>query len=117
MAHKISSVSTSAAGYTKARRDLLTYAFVSHNLHKSNDLLMGLVPLFEPIIASTDGCVFDSNNFSDAVNNFYGININPLAVEAFVPRLVKSGLLKREAMDDGTANDAISNIDVGTECP
>ena len=85
-----------------ARRTLLTFAFVSHSLETSQDLLSGLIPLFDPIFTSFGNSAFSSSRFSEEVHRFYGIYINPIAVEELITRLQRSNVLKRIAAPDGS---------------
>jgi hypothetical protein len=61
----------------------------------SKDILSAISPLFEPILRSFRGSAFDVNQFAERTYEFYGININPMAVEELAPRLERLNLLKK----------------------
>jgi hypothetical protein len=77
-----------------ARRALMTYAFVSHSMARSRDILVAIAPLFLPILRSFGEFPFDSNQFSERAFDFYGLNMNPMAVEELIPRLESLKLLR-----------------------
>jgi hypothetical protein len=97
-----------------ARRQLITYAFVSSSLDRSADLLTGLIPLFVPIAKVLEGKQFEPDQFAKELSRRYGISINPLAVEELRSRLLKAGLLKRSQPDrtGSTYNYVSAEIDL-----
>jgi hypothetical protein len=93
----------SPPGGLSARRALMTYAFVSHSISRSRDILEAICPLFGPILRSFGEFPFDANQFSQRVREYYGIDINPMAVEELVPRLERLNLLRRIASPQNQA--------------
>lgn len=74
-------------------RSVIAYAFLAQATRGEGDLLSGLAPIFKPIAKIHAGERFDTGEFSELVNDLYGLKIHPWAVEDLAPRLERSGLL------------------------
>ena len=74
-----------------SRRQLIAYAVVSQHIGGSNDILIGLMPFFDPIIAELAGQLFDPDEFSKRVTDLYDWPFNPDVAQELIPRLVFTG--------------------------
>ena len=59
----------------------------------STDLLVRLLPFFEPILRPLQGHLFNLDEFAREVRDTYKWNFNTDVVEVFIPRLVEAGWL------------------------
>ena len=84
-----------------SRRQLIAYAVVSQHIGGSNDILIGLMPFFDPIIAELAGQLFDPDEFSKRVTDLYDWPFNPDVAQELIPRLVSQGRLSDVASDGG----------------
>lgn len=82
-----------------SRRQLIAYAVVSQHIGGSNDILTGLMPFFDPIIAELSGQLFDPEEFSRKVTELYDWPFNPDVSQELIPRLVSQGRLSPVAAD------------------
>jgi hypothetical protein len=76
------------------RRELVTYAFLSHGIYGSDDRLAGLLPLFQPVVEPLAGELFDPKDLVDRVNAAYPWSINTDIAENLIPRFQAAGWLE-----------------------
>ncbi|NOZ09593.1 MAG: hypothetical protein GXP09_00890 [Gammaproteobacteria bacterium] len=86
----------------KLPRNLVAYALVRDDYVQSGDLLQGLMPLFEPILAEQRGRIFDPTAFAREVTSRYDIPMAPLVAEGLVADMTHARLLQMEG-DQHTA--------------
>jgi hypothetical protein len=79
------------------RRALRVYMALSELKPQSGDVLDALIPFFEPILALMHNKVFDPELLAKGARKLYRWRINRDIAEAFIPRLVKAGYVKRAA--------------------
>jgi hypothetical protein len=79
------------------RRALRVYMALSELKPQSGDVLDALIPFFEPILALMHNKVFDPELLAKGAQKLYRWRINRDIAEAFIPRLVKAGYVKRAA--------------------
>lgn len=83
------------------RRALLMYAFVKERFEVTGDIVSGLIPLFAPIVKKNAHKDFDSNQFVDLLNQYYGIRMHHYVAQDWAPRLAAAGLLHAVEGDAG----------------
>ena len=84
----------------------------------STDLLVRLLPFFEPILRPLQGHLFNLDEFAREVRDTYKWNFNTDVVEVFIPRLVGAGWLTavmptvEQTNYTITLPDQISNVEI-----
>lgn len=76
-------------------RDLMTYAFVSHDIFEQKDILTGLLPFFKPFLAEANGELFNPDTIAARVRETYKWNLNADVIETLIPRLAARGWIER----------------------
>lgn len=77
------------------KRPLIAYAFLAQTSNADGDLISGLTPIFKPIAATHANQKFCANEFAGELNELYGIDIHPWAVDDLTPRLEKANLIRK----------------------
>jgi len=77
------------------RRPLLTFAFVGEALSQTNDILSGLLPIFQPLIAELHGQIYHPGVLAARVTEVYGLDVTEDVIAELTPRLVLAGLIHR----------------------
>ena len=85
----------------KLDRGLIAYAFLAQTSRGEGNLVAGLAPIFKPIASMKTGEKFDIDEFSQLLDQLYGLKIHPWAIEDLLPQLEISGLLERVTECDG----------------
>lgn len=85
------------------RRQLYTYALVSQGVHGSQDILSGLLPFLQPLIADRSGQLFHPKQFAEAVAQTYGWPVSTDVIEELIPRLEGQGWLAVASGEGGKA--------------
>lgn len=80
---------------SKFDRSVIAYAFLAQATRSEGDLFSGLAPIFKPIAKTHAGEKFDVEEFSGLIDELYGLNVHPWAVEDLIPRLENAGLILR----------------------
>jgi len=81
-----------------ARRALVTFAAVSHEVQQSNDFLKGIAPLFAAIASDNAGNRFEPEEFRRALETQFGLKVPPEITTTMAPRLAAVGLLNRRSI-------------------
>lgn len=72
---------------------LVAFALVAEEYERSGDPVLGLKPLFEPVLAKYSDSAFDPDAFARDFTSDYGLAMTPFVARALAERLVQIGLL------------------------
>ncbi|WP_175694360.1 hypothetical protein [Burkholderia ambifaria] len=80
----------------KPKRALLAYCALAHRLQNKRDagLMEALMPFFAPVCRDLAGKMFDAAEFSNEVEQRYGLRIPRLAILGLAEQLEQDGLLE-----------------------
>lgn len=94
------------------RRELIAYALVREEYEQSGDIILGLMPLFSPLLKDQAGKRFDPDDFANSVEEIYDIPMTALAAEGLAPKLAKANILVLENPDIGLyrVRDELPNV-------
>jgi hypothetical protein len=87
---------------------LVAFALVAEEYERSGDPVLGLKPLFEPVLAKYAGERFDPQAFAKDFTAAYGLAMTPFVAAALADRFVQIGLLN--GVGGSTANLVVSSI-------
>ena len=93
-------------------RTLIAFAYVADQFAKTNDIAIGLAPLFAPLISKRAEQPFNPEEFIEDVKNAYDIDMHPYVAEELAPALAKHGFLVANKK-----NASIQYINSTTELP
>jgi hypothetical protein len=82
---------------------LAAFALVAHEFERTGDPILGLIPLFEPIVAERAGQFFEPAWFAGRFTELYGYSMSAVVAQALADRLVQAQLLVEEKIHDGIA--------------
>lgn len=82
-------------------RALIAFAFLADDLARGGDLASSILPLFKAVTKQYAGKRFSPKQLSEALSNYYGMDIHPYAVEDLVPRLVAESILAKHGHVSG----------------
>lgn len=82
-------------------RPLIAFAFLAEKFEQTGDIAQGLMPLFAPIIREHEGKEFSASSFATGISEYYGIKVHPWAVEDWLGRLEKEGLVEKIGITSG----------------
>ena len=85
------------------RRQLYTYALVSQGVHGSQDILSGLLPFLQPLLADRYNQLFHPKQFANAVAQTYGWPVSTDVIEELIPRFEAHGWLQLASGEAGKA--------------
>lgn len=72
---------------------LLAFALVADEYERTGDPILGMKPLFSPLLSGKAGSEFDAVAFSQEFTEMYGLHMQPFVARALADRLVTIGLL------------------------
>lgn len=74
---------------------LVAFALVAEEFERTGDPILGLKPLFAPLLHGKSGQAFDHSSFADDFTSLYGLQMTAFVARALAERLVVIGLLTR----------------------
>lgn len=77
----------------KEINSLVHFSFIQESLIKTNDVLEGILPLFAPLLDEKKGEIFNASDFSNKVQEVYGLDIHPYVIESFALKFKAKGWL------------------------
>ena len=80
----------------RSPRTVIAFAYVHDQFTKTNDIAVGLIPLFAPIISARAGKPFDPMQFVRDVKTLYDLDMHPYVAEELAPSLAQHGYLIAE---------------------
>jgi hypothetical protein len=89
---------------------LAAFALVAHEFERTGDAVLGLNPLFAPIIAERSGQLFEPAWFGSRFTALYGYHMGPVIAQALIDRLVQSKLLRTERVGAGIVHRCSEDI-------
>lgn len=101
------------------RRMLITYAVMSRELSRTEDVLFGLLPFFEPILARHNGKIFDKQLFVEEVRASLRWTITADFADQLTDCFIKRSWLRRAIPDNAeiyvvALNSGLSDVDDNT---
>lgn len=76
-------------------KGLMAFALVAEEYERTGDPLLGLKPLFAPLLLAGRGAQFDAAQFSSDFTKAYGLEMTPFVAAALSERMQDLGLLEK----------------------